>query len=116
MLQLQKHVPDLSTCISKLISSSSDMHFKAACAEILHLQSSEFSVVEPEIRARLLHILEDSDKLPSARRTGALQFRSQDLKDKRSFLNGYQMQNESCDSLGDDSESEDSFKGIDKWE
>ena len=113
ILQMQKHVPYLSTCISRLISSSSDVHFKAACIEILDLQSSEFSVVESEIRSRLLHVLEDSDRFSSAERTSP--FKCQGLKDKRGFLKGH-LETKSHDSLEEDSEAEYSFEGTDIWE
>ncbi|KAI5076723.1 hypothetical protein GOP47_0008788 [Adiantum capillus-veneris] len=51
--ELQKHVPDLSSCLAKLISASSDVAFKASCAEILGLVSADFNDVDLCIRAKI---------------------------------------------------------------
>ncbi|MCO5575730.1 hypothetical protein L7F22_029533 [Adiantum nelumboides] len=59
--ELQKYVPDLSRCLSKLISSSSDVAFKAICAQILGLVSTDFNEVESCIRAKVLQVVEDLD-------------------------------------------------------
>ena len=88
------------------------MHFKAGCIEILELQSSEFCVVESEIRSRLLHVLEDSDRFSSAERTSP--FKGQGLKDNRVLLKGH-LETKSHDSLEEDGEAE-SFEGTDIWE
>ncbi|KAH7421382.1 hypothetical protein KP509_13G054500 [Ceratopteris richardii] len=68
--ELQRYVPDLSCCLSKLISSSSDIEFKDSCAQILGLQSTDYNDIRSSITTRLLQVIEDLDKQPANKKKG----------------------------------------------
>ncbi|MCO5548526.1 hypothetical protein L7F22_001986 [Adiantum nelumboides] len=105
--ELQKYVPDLSSCLSKLISSSFDVAFKATCAQILGLVSTDFNEVESCIRAKVLQVVEDLDM--------------QSSKEQKKLANNKNCSEHEADErsvLVDDEEGDgyDSLEGNSVWE